>query len=116
MAMVMVMEMMIIVMVMILILMMIIIKKFKIIKKKLIDDGILNKNSGEEFDNIINKWIQTKDKNVLYINNENKISTRKLDIYNIFYSNLKKDISYEDIKGFRNNINLAVKYYPDENK
>ena len=45
--------------------MMIIIKKFKIIKKKLIDDGILNKNSGEEFDNIINKWIQTKDKNVL---------------------------------------------------
>ena len=74
------------------------------------------KNSAEEFDHIINKWIQTKDKDVLYINNENKISTRKLDIYNIFYSYLKKDISYEDIKGFRNNISLAVKYYPDENK
>ena len=77
---------------------------------------MLDKNSVEEFDNIINKWIQTKDKDVLYINNENKISTRKLDIYNIFYSYLKKDISYEDIKGLRNNINLAVKYYPDENK
>ena len=25
-------------------------------------------------------------------------------------------MSYEDIKGLRNNINLAVKYYPDENK
>ena len=94
--------------------MMMIIKRFKIIKKK-IDDGILNKNSGEAFDNIINKWIQTKDKDILYINNENKMSTRKLDIYNIFYSYLKKDISYEDI-GLRNNINLAVKYYPDENK
>ena len=29
---------------------------------------------------------------------------------------LKKDISYEGIKGLRNNIDLAVKYYPDENK
>ena len=37
-------------------------------------------------------------------------------MYNIFYSYLKKDISYEDIKGLRNNINLAVKYYLDENK
>ena len=70
----------------------------------------------EEFDNIINKWIQTKDKDVLYINNEDKISTRKLDIYNIFYSYLEKNISYKDIKGLRNNIDLAVKYYPDENK
>ena len=68
-------------------------KKIKDYKKIIIDDGILNKNNVEEFDNIINKWIQTKDKDVLYINNENKISTRKLDIYNIFYSYLKKDIS-----------------------
>ena len=29
---------------------------------------------------------------------------------------LNKNISYEDIKGLRNNIDLAVKYYPDENK
>ena len=34
---------------------MMIIKKFKIIKKKLIDSDILNKNNVEEFDNIINK-------------------------------------------------------------
>ena len=91
-------------------------KKIQNYKKELIDDSILHKNSVEEFDNIINKWIQTKDKDVLYINNENKISTRKLDIYNIFYSYLKKDISYEDIKGLRNNINLAVELYFDENK
>ena len=91
-------------------------KKIKVFKKLIIDDGILNKNNVEEFDDIINKWIQTKDKDVLYINDKNKISTSKLDIYDIFYSYLNKNISYEDIKGLRNNIDLAVKYYPDENK
>ena len=44
------------------------------------------------------------------------MSTRKLDIYDIFYSYLNKNISYEDIKVLRNSINLAVTYYPDENK
>ena len=91
-------------------------KKIQDLKKIIIDDGILNKNSVKEFDNIINKWIQTKDKDILYINDENKIGVRKLDIYNIFYSYLEKNISYKDIKGIRNNIDLAVKYSPDENK
>ena len=91
-------------------------KKIQDYKKELIDDGILNKKTVEEFDNIINKWAQTINKDVLYINNKNKISTRKFDIYEIFYSYLNKNISNEDIKGLRNNIDLAVKYYPDENK
>ena len=91
-------------------------KKIQNFKKLIIDDGILNKNNVEEYDNIINKWAQTKDKDVLYINNEDKVSTRKLDTYEIFYSYLKKDISYKDIKGLRNNIDLAVKHYQDENK
>ena len=90
-------------------------KKIQDYKKELIDNGILNKNNVEEFDNIINKWIQTKNKDILYINDKNKIRTRKLDIYDIFYSYLKKDMSYEDIKGLGNNIGLAVKYYSDEN-
>ena len=67
-------------------------KKTQNFKKELIDDDILDKNSIKEFDNIINKWKQTKDKDALYITKENKISTRKLDIYNIFYSYLKKKI------------------------
>ena len=55
------------------------------LKNKLIDDdNILDKNSVKEFDNVINKWKQTKDKDVLYITNEDKISTRKFDIYDIF--------------------------------
>ena len=91
-------------------------KKISSFKKKLIDDNILDKNSVKVFDNIINKWKQTKGKDVLHITNGDKISTRKFDIYNIFYSFFKKDISYEEIKQIKNNINLAVKYYPDENK
>ena len=57
-----------------------------------------------------------KDKDKIEDNIEDKISTRRFDIYNIFYSYLKKDISYEEIKQIRNNINLVVKYYPDENE
>ena len=91
-------------------------KKIQDFKKKVIDNGILNKNSVKEFDNIINKWIQTKNKDVLYINKENRISARKFDIYDIFYSYLNENISYEDIKGLRSNIDLAVKYYSGENK
>ena len=68
-------------------------KKIQDYKKELIDNGILNKNNVGEFDNIINKWIQTKNKDVLYINDKNIISTRKLDIYDIFYSYLNKNIS-----------------------
>ena len=91
-------------------------KKIQDFFKKIIDNGILDKNSVKEFDNMINKWKQTKDKGILYINDENKICTRKLDIYNIFYSYLNKNISYKDIEGIKNNISLAVNYYPDENK
>ena len=40
-------------------------KKIQDYKKELIAGGILNKNNVEEFDNIINKWTQTKDKDVL---------------------------------------------------
>ena len=89
-------------------------KKIQDYKKELIDDGILNKNSVKEFDNVINKWIQTKDKDILYINDENKISARKLDIYKNFYLYLNKDISYEYIKGIKKNITSAVEFYSNE--
>ena len=47
-----------------------------------IDDGILNKTNIEELDNIINKWIQTKD--ILHINNEIKLVQENL-IYITFF-------------------------------
>ena len=65
--------------------------------------------------------MQTKDKDILYINNENKISAKKLDIYKKFYLYLNKDINYEYVKGIKKNISSAVEFYsnefyPDENK
>ena len=39
-------------------------KKIQDFKKKLIDDNIFNRNSVKVFDNIINKWEQTKDKDI----------------------------------------------------
>ena len=59
-------------------------KKIKVFKKLIIDDGILNKNNVEEFDDIINKWIQTKDKDVLYINDKIKLVQVNL-IYTTFF-------------------------------
>ena len=98
--------------------MMMMIKKFKILKKELIDQNVLDKNSVKEFDYIINKWKQTKDKDILYINNKNKADTRKLDIYDVFYSYLKKDISYKDVilKKRLNYIKKDRSKYSDKNK
>ena len=98
--------------------MMMMIKKFKILKKELIDQNVLDKNSVKEFDYIINKWKQTKDKDILYINNKNKADTRKLDICDVFYSYLKKDISYKDVilKKRLNYIKKDRSKYSDKNK
>ena len=35
----------------------------------------------KKFDNIVNKSKQTNDKEILYINNKNKVDTRDFDIY-----------------------------------
>ena len=59
-------------------------KKIQNVEKELIDNNILHKNGSEKFDNIINKWKKTKDKNIVYINTKNKLDTRKFDIYDVF--------------------------------
>ena len=68
------------VMVMVMMMMMMTIKKIQDFKKELIDQDILDKNSVKEFNNIINKRKQTKDKDILYITTKNKIDTRKREI------------------------------------
>ena len=49
-------------------------------KKKLIDENILHIDGAENFDNIVDKSKQTTDKDIVYINNKDKIGTRKFDI------------------------------------
>ena len=40
-------------------------------KEELIDKNILHEDEFKKFDNIVSKWKQTKDKEILYINNKN---------------------------------------------
>ena len=52
-------------------------------------------NDGDKkFDNIIKKWKQTKVKEILYINKENKVGTRDFDIYEIFKGYLNDGLDW----------------------
>ena len=65
----------------------------------------------KKIDNIVNKWKQTKDKEILYINKKNKVDTRDFDIYEIFKEYLNENIKYEEINGMLNSIKRAVELY-----
>ena len=62
-------------------------------KKELIATNILPIDSIKLFDNIINKWKQTKDKEIVYINSKNKVDTRDFDIYEIFKEYLNENLN-----------------------
>ena len=82
-------------------------KEIQNFKKELIDQNILHKNGSKKFENIIIRWKETKDKNVVYINTKSKLDTKEFDIY-VFYGYLNKDINYKEIKEIINNIKRAI--------
>ena len=82
-------------------------------KKELIDKNILDIDGVKKFDNIINKWKQTKDKETLYINKKDKVNTRDFDIYEIFKEYLNENIKYKEIEGIKENIEIAIKKYQE---
>ena len=73
------------VMVMTMMMMTMTIKQFKIFEKELIDKNILDidDDDNKKFDNIINKWKETKDKKIVYINTKDKVAIKKFDINEI---------------------------------
>ena len=87
-------------------------KKIQNFKKELIDKNILHKNGSKKFDNIIYKWKEIEDNNIVYINTKSKLDARKFDIY-VFYGYLSKDVSYEKIKEIINNIKRAIKLHQE---
>ena len=89
-------------------------KKIQNFKKELIDKNILPKDGSKKIDNIINKWKETKDKNIVYINTKSKLDVRKFDIHDHFYGYFSKDISNEKIKKIINNIKRAIKLYQED--
>ena len=61
-------------------------------KQELIDKNILHLDCNQKIDNIINKWKQTKDKKFVYKNVDDKVSTKKSNIYKSFENYLYKKI------------------------
>ena len=53
-------------------------------KQELIDKNILKLSGVKKFDNIIDKWKQTKNKEIVYKNVYTKVNTKKFNICKIF--------------------------------
>ena len=73
-------------------------------KQELIDKNILHLGGVKNFDDIVDKWKQTKDKEIVYKNVDTKVNTKKFNLYNIFEKYLNKKIDHHGIS------NIEKKY------
>ena len=80
-------------------------------KEGLIDKNILLKSGVKKFDKIINKWKQTKDKEIVYKNVDAKVNTKKFNIYKIFENYLNKTFDYNKINDAEKSIGDGIKMY-----
>ena len=80
-------------------------------KQELIDKNILHLDGVKKFDNIVNKWKQTKDKDIVFKNVDEKVNTRKFNIYKIFENPLNKKIGYNGISNIEKSIKDGIRIY-----
>ena len=80
-------------------------------KQELIDKNILRLDGVKIFDNIVNKWKQTKDKDIVFKNVDEKVNTRKFNIYKIFENYLNKKIGYDGISNIEKSIKDGIRIY-----
>ena len=80
-------------------------------KQGLIDKNILIKSGVKKFDKIINKCKQTKDKKIVFKNDDAKVGTRNFDIYKIFKNYLNKKIDYDRLDMIERSIKNGIKMY-----
>ena len=59
-------------------------------KQELIDKNILKLSDVKKFDDIVDKWKQTKNKKIVFKNVDAKVGTQNFDIYKIFDNYLNK--------------------------
>ena len=67
-------------------------------KQELIDKSILELSGVKKFDNIVDKWKQTKSKKIVFKNVGDKAGTQKFDIYKFFKNYLHEKVDYHRIK------------------
>ena len=80
-------------------------------KQELIDKNILHLDGVKKFDNIVNKWKQTKDKDIVFKNVDEQVNTRKFNIYKIFENYLNKKIGYDGISNIEKSIRDGIRIY-----
>ena len=80
-------------------------------KQELIDKNILHLDGVKKFDNIVNKWKQIKDKDIVFKNVDEKVNTRKFNIYKIFENYLNKKIGFDGISNIEKSIKDGVRIY-----
>ena len=80
-------------------------------KQELINKNILKLGGVKKFDNIVDKWKQTKDKEIVYKNADTKVNTQKFNLYKIFENYLNKKIDYLRISNIEKSIKDAIKIY-----
>ena len=80
-------------------------------KQELIDKNILYLDGVKKFDNIVDKWKQTKNKKIVYKNVDAKVSTQKFNIYKIFEYYLNKKIDYHGINRIKKSIKDGIEMY-----
>ena len=80
-------------------------------KQELIEKNILKLDGIKKFDNIVDKWKQTKDKEIAYKNVDTKVNTQKFHLYKIFEDYLNKKVGYDGINNIRKSIKDGIKIY-----
>ena len=77
-------------------------------KQELIDENILKLGGVKKF---VDKWKQTKDKEIVYKNVDAKVNTKKFNIYKIFENYLNKEIDYDGLDMIERSIKNGIKMY-----
>ena len=80
-------------------------------KQELIDKSILRLDGVKKFDNIVNKWKQIKDKDIVFKNVDEKVNTRKFNIYKTFENYLNKKSGYDGISNIEKSIKDGIRIY-----
>ena len=77
-------------------------------KQELIDKNILKLSGVKKFNNIVDKWKQTKNKKIVFFGA--KVGTRNFDVYKIFKNYLNEEIDYHRINMIKKVLKMVLKY------
>ena len=86
------------------------IKAIQDFKQELIDKNILKLGGVKKFDDIVDKWKQTKDKEIVYKNVDTKVNIEKFNLYKTFENYLNEKIDYNGIDNIKKGLKMVLKY------